>query len=175
VREPPPPYRGEGPHALWHVSENDSITRFEPRDGNVWAIATRLVPLYWFPRDCPRATFWAESTTTDNDVRRFLGGRRARRVHVVEPAWLEPMRTRRVVAYRMPEETFVENHDRFWISAETVEPLELVELGDLVERHEEAGIELCTEPELLRLWDEVIDSSLGFSGIRLRNASVGNQ
>jgi hypothetical protein len=172
VREAPPPYRGEGPHALWHVSEDDSIARFEPRDGRVWAIGTRLLPLYWFPRDCPRATLWAEAKTTEDDVERFLGGDRARRVHVVEPEWLEPMRTQRVVAYRLPERTFVENEDRFWISTEPVEPLELVELGDLVARHETAGIELRTDERLLRFWDEVIASSLGFSGIRLRNARL---
>jgi Family of unknown function (DUF6886) len=172
VREPAPPYRGEGAHALWHVSEDDSIRRFEPRNGKVWAIGTRFLPLYWFPRDCPRATFWAESATTEADVERFLGGDRARRVHVVEPAWIERMRTQRVVAYRMPGQTFVENDDRFWISAGPVEPLELVELGDLVARHEGAGIELHTEEELMVLWDEVIASSLGYSGIRLRNARM---
>jgi hypothetical protein len=155
------------------VSESDSIRRFEPRDGRVWAIATRLLPLYWFPRDCPRATFWAESGTTAADVERFLGGDRARRVHVVEPEWLEPMQTTRVVAYLLPEEPFVEDDDRFWISAEPVEPLELVELGDLVARHKEAGIELHTEQDLLGFWDEVTGSTLGFSGIRLRNAKVG--
>jgi hypothetical protein len=165
VREAPPPYRGEGPHALWHVSEDDTIRHFEPRDGRVWAIATRLLPLYWFPRDCPRATFWAESGSVERDVERFLGGDRARQVHIVER-----MRTQRVVAYRMPEETFVENDDRFWISADPVEPLELVELGDLVERHQAAGIELRTEDDLLGLWNEVLASSLGYSGIRLRNA-----
>ena len=170
MREAPPPYKGEGQHALWHVSEDDSIRRFEPRDGKVWAIATRLLPLYWFPRDCPRATFWAESTTMHEDVERFLGGDRARRVHVVEPDSLDRMRTTRVLAYRMPEGTFVENDDRFWISAEPVEPLELVELGDLVERHEAAGIALDADDDLLGLWDEVVASSLGFSGIRLRNA-----
>jgi hypothetical protein len=154
------------------VSEDDSIGRFEPRDGKVWAIATRLLPLYWFPRECPRATFWAESTTTEGDVDRFLGGDRARRVHVVEPEWLEPMRTTRVLTYRMPEDTFVENDDRFWISAAPVEPLEVVEFGDLAERHEEAGIELETEPDLLHFWDEVVGASLGFSGIRLRNARM---
>ena len=172
MREAPPPYAGEGPHALWHVSEDDTIRRFEPREGKVWAIGTRLLPLYWFPRECPRATFWAESTTNDEDVERFLGGDRGRRVHVVEPSWLERMHTARVVAYRMPEQTFVENIDRFWISAEPVEPLERVELGDLVARHESAGIELGAEEDLLRLWDSVIGSSLGFSGIRLRNARM---
>ena len=172
MRETPPPYRAEGPHALWHVSEDDSIRRFEPRDGKVWAIGTRLLPLYWFPRDCPRATFWAESETTDDAVDRFLGGGRTRRVHVVEPEWLEPMQTTRVLAYRLPEAPFVENDDRFWISAEPVEPLGLVELGNLVEQHDQAGIELCTEDDLLGFWDEVVGSSLGFSGIRLRNARI---
>jgi Family of unknown function (DUF6886) len=172
VREAPPPYRAEGAHALWHVSEDDSIRRFEPRDGKIWAIGTRLLPLYWFPRDCPRATFWAESETTEDAVDRFLGGDRARRVHVVEPHWLEPMRTTRVLAYRLAEESFVENDDRFWISGEPVEPLGVVELGNLVRRHEDAGIELRTEDDLLGFWDEVVGSSLGFSGIRLRNARM---
>jgi hypothetical protein len=172
VREAPPGYRGEGPHALWHVSEEPAIRRFEPREGKVWAIGTRLLPLYWFPRECPRATFWADSGTTDDDVYRFLGGDRSRRVHVVEPDWLEPMRRARVVAYRMPEQPFVENEDRFWISTDAVEPLELVELGDLLARHEEAGIPLHTDPDLLGLWNDVIASTLGFSGIRLRNARM---
>jgi hypothetical protein len=165
-------YRGEGPHALWHVSEEPEISRFEPRDGKVWAIGTRLLALYWFPRDCPRAAFWADSQTSDEDVERFLGGDRSGRVHVVESDRLEPMRTTRVVAYRMPEQSFVENEDRFWISADPVEPLELVELGDLVARHEQAGIELRTQDDLLDFWDEVVASTLGFSGIRLRNARM---
>jgi hypothetical protein len=177
VTEPAPPYRGEGPHALWHVSEDDSIRRFEPHRAPtsvldqklVWANDTRHLPLYWFPRDCPRATFWAVSTSSDDDVARFLGGDRSARVHVIEPTWLDRLRSTRVVAYRLPDEPF-ERWDRFWISREAVEPLELVALGDLVERHEEAGIELRTDPGLLRLWDDVIESSLDFSGIRLRNA-----
>lgn len=37
------------------MSEDPSLGRFEPRDGKVWAIDTRHLPLYWFPRDCPRA------------------------------------------------------------------------------------------------------------------------
>jgi hypothetical protein len=154
------------------VSEDDSIRRLEPRDGKVWAIDTRHWPLYWFPRDCPRATFWAESGTSESDVERFLGGNRLQRVHVVEPEWLSRLRTTRVIAYRMPEESFAQDEDRFWVSIESVEPLELVELGDLVARHDAAAIELRTEQRLLRFWDEVLASTLGFSGIRLRNASM---
>ena len=173
MMEPAPPYRGEGPPALWHVSEDDSIRRFEPRGGKVWAIDTRHLPLYWFPRDCPRATFWASSSTVEDDVVRFLGGDRDRRVHVVEPAWLEEMRSAQVVAYRLPEGPF-ERWDRFWIADRAVEPLEEVELGDLVARHEAAGIELRAENDLPALWKRVISSTLDFSGIRLRNATMAS-
>ena len=169
--EPAPPYRGEGPHALWHVSEDVAIERFTPRGGKVWAIDTRHLPLYWFPRECPRATFWAKSGTTEEDVDEFLGGDRSRRVHVVEPEWLEALHTTRVFAYRMQPETF-ERWDRFWISSSTVEPLERVELGNLVERHAKANIELAVDDDLPALWQRVIASTLDFSGIRLRNASM---
>jgi hypothetical protein len=177
LREVAPPYAGEGPHALWHVSEDDSIERFEPhhRPGHaldeplVWAVDTRHLPLYWFPRDCPRVAFWAVSTSTEANVERFLGGDRTRRVHVVEPEWLESMRTTRVVAYRLPAATF-EPWDRFWISHEAVEPLDLVELGDLVARHRTAEIELRVDDALLVLWEAVVGSTLDYSGIRLRNA-----
>ena len=179
MSDPAPPYRGEGPHALWHVSEDPTLTHFEPhhRPGHtldeqlVWAIDTRHLPLYWFPRECPRATFWAVSTTNNADIGQFLAGERNRRVHVVEPGWLEPMRSTPVFAYHLPAETF-ERWDRFWISRETVEPLELVELGDLVELHARAGIELSADDDLLGLWERVIASSLDFSGIRLRNATL---
>lgn len=169
--EPAPPYRGEGPQALWHVSENAAIDRFVPLEELVWAIDTRHLPLYWFPRDCPRATFWATSETSDDDVERWLDGDRTRRVHVIESAWLERMRTTRVVAYRLPESGF-EPEDRFWVTRETVEPLELVELGDLLTRHAEARIELRVAPALYPLWDSVVASTLDFSGIRLRNATL---
>jgi hypothetical protein len=172
--EPAPPYAGEGPRALWHVSEDPTIERFEPRGDEaprVWAVDTRHVPLYWFPRDCPRATFWADTGTSDEDVERFLAGDPERRVHVIEGAWLERVREARVYAYRLPDETF-EPFDRFWISRGAVEPLELVELGDLLALHADAGIELRIAPELLELWDKVVNSTLDFSGIRLRNATL---
>jgi len=174
-----PRYAGEGPHALWHVSEDPTLRRFEPhlRPGHdadepvVWAVDTRHLPLYWFPRDCPRATFWAHERTTDDDVERFLDGDRERRVHVIESDSLERMRTTRVYAYRMPAATF-ERHDRFWVSRSAVDPIDLTELGDLLALHVGAEIELRIAPSLLALWDRVVASTLDFSGIRLRNATL---
>ncbi len=89
--EPAPPYENEGPRALWHVSEDPAIERFEPH---------------------------------------------LRPEHAAD------------------------------------EPLELVELADLLALHAGARIELRIAPELLGLWDNVVNSTLDFSGIRLRNAAL---
>jgi hypothetical protein len=159
------------------VSENPALGRFEPhvsataeeRQPLVWAVDTRHLPLYWFPRDCPRGTFWADRSTDPADAERLLGD--ASRVHIVEEDWLERMRTTEVFAYRLPDRSF-EPHPvgGYWISRETVEPVELVPLGDLVERHARAGIELRPLLNLWPTWDEVVASTLEFSGMRLRNA-----
>jgi hypothetical protein len=161
------------------MSEDDSIRSFEPHraptssvdEKLVWAVDTTFGWLYWFPRDCPRACFNAKEDTTDEDVDRWLDGDRTRRTSVIESAWLERFRTARVYAYRLPAETF-EPLDKFFVSRETVVPLELVELGDLLARHAEAGNELRIAPALYPLWDRVIATTLDYSGIRLRNARV---
>jgi hypothetical protein len=177
VRTPAPPYVGEGPHALWHVSENPSIERFEPHvsatatshEPRVWAVDTRHLPLYWFPRDCPRGTFWATPATTRSDAA-LLGD--SARVHIVEAVWVDRMRTRRVYAYRLPEESFAHDDEvgGYWLSRETLVPVEIVDLGDLVRRHADAAIELRVLDNLWPTWNRVAASSLEFSGIRLHNA-----
>lgn len=177
MRAPAPPYHGEGPHALWHVSEDPTITRFEPHraatafrdEPLVWAIDTRHLPLFWFPRECPRGTFWADDGTSAEDAERFLLG--SPRVHALQADWLQAMRSARVVAYRLPEESFAPHPEvgGYWLSREGVTPLALVELGDLLALHAQAGIELRVVPDLASLWERVIASTLQFSGMRLRN------
>jgi hypothetical protein len=164
---------------LWHVSDDGSIERFEPRADAahdspqplLWAIDAAHLPAYWFPRECPRATFWAVDSTTDEDVERFLTGDRKRRVHAIESAWLAALRSARLFAYRLPQATF-ERYGRaagYAVSRVAVEPLEVVELGDLLARHAEANIELRVVPDLAGLWERVVATTLEFSGIRLRN------
>jgi hypothetical protein len=177
VRDPAPPYLGEGPHALWHVSEDASIDRFEPHvsgtaassEPRVWAVDTRHLPLYWFPRQCPRGTFWAAPDSTPEDVELLAG---ATRVHVVEGNWMKRIRAAHVVAYRLPPETFAPHPEvgGYWLSRESVAPLEIVELGDLLALHAESRIELRVVANLWPLWDRVASSTLEFSGIRLHNA-----
>jgi uncharacterized protein DUF6886 len=162
---------------LWHVSEDPTIEAFHPQRSElhaldeplVWAVDTHRWWLYWFPRDCPRACFEANEETTDDDVDRWLDGDRTRRVGVIESAWLERFRSARVYAYRLPADSF-EPWDKFFVSHESVAPLELRELGDLLARHAEAGNELRIAPALYPLWDRLVETTLDFSGIRLRNA-----
>jgi Family of unknown function (DUF6886) len=167
---------------LWHVSDDGGIARFEPRANEthdsseplVWAIDDEHMPAYWFPRDCPRGTFWAVESTSEEDVERFLCGDRARRVHAIEGSWLAEVREARLFAYRLPRASFgrYERAAGYWVSRSAVEPLEVAELGDLLVKHAAAGIELRIVPALLPLWDRVVDSTLEFSGIRLRNLAA---
>jgi hypothetical protein len=159
------------------VSENASIERFEPHvsataaslEPRVWAVDTRHLPLYWFPRECPRGTFWATPETTSEDAELLRG---SARVHIVEAGWVGPMRTVRVFAYRLPDASFTEDRGvgGYWLSRETVVPIDLTELGDLMERHVVAGIELRIVENLWETWNRVVGSSLEYSGIRLHNA-----
>ena len=156
---------------LWHFSEDSSLGRFVPREGKVWAIDDPHSWLYWFPRDCPRACFWAVGSTTDGDVERWLDDDRDRRVAVIETRWLARMRGVRLYAYRLPPEPFdVVEDERFYIASTPVDAVERVELGDLLARHADAGVELRVAPSLYPLWDKVIETTLDFSGIRLGNA-----
>jgi hypothetical protein len=162
---------------LWHISEDPTIEVFRPHHSElhaldeplVWAVDETNWWLYWFPRDCPRACWAANERTADDDVEAWLDGDRVRRVAVIENRWLEPMRTVRLYAYRLPVRTF-EPWDKFFVSRETVVPREVVELDDLLARHANAGVELRIAPALYPLWDRVISTTLDFSGIRLRNA-----
>jgi hypothetical protein len=111
----------------------------------------------------------------------FPGGRvpevvshddRAARVHVIEDLWLERVRAATLYLCRMPETTFSENPATagYWMSRVPVDAIARVTIDNLVGRHEAAGIELRTAANLWPLWDDVIASTLEFSGMRLRQA-----
>lgn len=135
----------------------------------MWAVDTRHLPLYWFPRECPRGTFWATASTARADTDLLEG---SSRVHLVERAWLERIRAARVLAYELPAATFTPDPDvgGYWLSRDPVTPIGLVALGDLVARHDDSGIELRVVRSLCPIWNRVVGSTLEYSGIRLHNA-----
>ena len=180
MRDPAPPYANEGPHALWHVSENPSIERFAPHvsataeldEPLVWAVDTRHLPFYWFPRDCPRGTFWADSTTDPYDAERLLGG--SSRVHAIEEAWLERMRTTRrssptgfpkPAVRAAPGRRRLLGQPRDGRAARGTRRSETSSRCTTTRRSSSASL-----PNLWPLWNDVVASTLEFSGMRLRNA-----
>jgi hypothetical protein len=180
AREAAPPYEGEGPFAVWHFSEDPSLGRFRPHvpatspeaPPLVWAVDTRHAPMFWFPRDCPRGCIWPASSTTPEDRDRFFGQSAAERIHVMESAWLERMRECRLYAYRLPLEAFRPHEvGGYWVADEQVDAIERVVIDDLVGRHAGAGTEPRITPSIWPFWRRVTNSTVEFSGSRLRNSS----
>jgi hypothetical protein len=180
AREPAPPYGGEGAFALWHFSEDSSLSRFQPRAPTanpeapllVWAVDTRHAPMFWFPRDCPRGCIWPVSATTREDRELFFGQSAATRIHVIESSWLERMQECRLYAYRLPAGPFRPHEvGGYWVADEPVDAVEQVVIDDLAGRHARAGIELRITPSIWPFWRRVANSTVEFSGSRLRNSA----
>ena len=147
---------------LWHASDDPNIEIFRPHraptaqidDELVWAVDDAHVPAYWFPRDCPRATFWIGPKTSSADAE-WMGG--MTRVHAIERAWWDHFRAARIYLYRMPADAFTVHAPEagYYVSRETVRPLERVTVDDLVKRHADTGIELRVLDDLWPLWERV--------------------
>jgi hypothetical protein len=173
------------PGEVLHFSEDPAIRRFVPhlaataqQPGEyVWAVDAGRSPDYWFPRQCPRAMAWTVPGSSAADRDRIIGPGCGERVHAIEYGWLERMRTVELYAYRLPADAFRpfgekgDGGGHAVVAIEPVMPLGPAErVGDLFELYEEAGIALRVLPNLWPFWDAVTVSSLGWSGIRLRNA-----
>ena len=166
--------------ALLHFSEDPSIEVFRPHraakarvDGErVWAIDAEHAPSYWFPRQCPRACCWPGVRPAGAAAAALLGLGGARRLHAIENGWLERMRACRLYVYRFDPAPFVQEPESggAWCARETVRPLGVEPVGDLLERHAQAEIELRIVPNLWPLIDAIVDSGLSFSVIRKANA-----
>lgn len=160
------------PGQVLHFSQDPAIAVFRPHvaataqqiEAYVWAVDAENAPSYWFPRDCPRVASWPAP------------GAPGERVHAVEYAWLERMRTARLYAYRFAAEQFRPFGDPYphaVVSTGEVTPLGPAEpVGDLFAAHEAAGIQLRVLSNLWPHFDAVRASGLRFSGIRLRYAKA---
>jgi hypothetical protein len=161
---------------LFHVSEEGRIEEFEPRaleegeDPVVWAIDAAHLRNYLLPRNCPRVTYYAGRETTDADVQRFLGSSKA--VIAIERNWLERLQACRLYCYQLPPETFqcVDECAGYFVSRVPVTPVCVEIVDDAVSELRRREAELRVVPNLWALRDAVVESSLQFSIIRMRNA-----
>jgi hypothetical protein len=177
--------------ALCHFSEQPGIKVFEPRsplahpdvEPLVWAIDEWHAPMYYLPRDCPRACFWPSPVTTAADRERWFNGIDARMVIAIESRWLGPLRATTLYRYEMPAASFV-LHDAqggkdaatapvlrsHYASRAPVTPSHVEPVGDLLDALAGAHIELRITPSLIELWRRVMRTTLAWSGMRLRHA-----
>ena len=142
---------------LFHYSEDPGVERFEPHVPRtnpdvapaVWAIDEARAPLYWFPRNCPRVTVWA------NDVGQRLRLQRmfrteSSRVHAAPISWSDQIAGCRLYEYRFDGSDFDPwpEAEGQWIARRTVIPLDVVPVDDLVLRQRDAKVDLRLVPDL---------------------------
>jgi hypothetical protein len=169
------------PDVLFHFSEDPTITRFVPHVPRtnpdhppaVWAIDAAHAPLYWFPRECPRVTVWPRNADEAADFRQVFGTD-APRVHAFEAGWLDRVRTADVHRYEFSAADFApwQLASGQWIADHEVEPLSISPVGDLLEAHVRAGIELRIVPSLWPLHDLAFSDRWDFSMVRMANATA---
>jgi hypothetical protein len=68
----------------------------------------------------------------------------------------------------MPSDTFrPETVTGYWVSNDAVHSTERIDVYDLIDRHVDARIELRVTPTIVPFWEQVVGSTLGYSGCRL--------
>ncbi len=167
------------PTSLFHFSEDPGIDRFIPhvpstnplQSPAVWSIDLDHAPLYWFPRDCPRVTAWPR---VEAERRQFEASftTTARRVHAIELAWLDRVRGADLWRYTFdpaPFRPWPEASGQ-WVADTVIEPVGVEAVGDLLQRHAEASIELRVVPSLWPLHEHAQAGDWDFSIVRMANA-----
>jgi hypothetical protein len=161
---------------LFHVSDNPTIVRFEPRlststsERLVWAVDAARLRNYLVPRECPRVTYYAGPRTTVTDRELFLSSSDA--VAAIESIWLERVRQCRLFCYHLPADTFerVDECAGYFVSRSPVVPVHVEAFDNVISELPRRRVEVRIEANLWPLRDAVIGSTLLFSMIRMRNA-----
>ena len=166
---------------VYHFSEDASIERFVPhvpptnptQRAAVWAIDAQHAPLYGFPRDCPRVTAWPREDA-ERELFEATFHTTARRVHAVELGWLDRIRSVELFRYSFDGDLFRQRTmaSGQWVSHAMVEPIDVEPVGDLLDAHADAVIELRAVPSLWPLHDLVQSDRWDFSIVRMHNADA---
>ena len=169
---------------LYHISENPNIQRFNPRPilnqnceivGNaVWAIDEDHLANYLLPRDCPRLVFFKNNNSTKADIEKFSGNSSADRIIAVESFWGSQIFEQNLFQYEFDDSQFscIDESAGYFISRDTVNPIKATCISNGLLRILSTNTEFRIMPSLWKLREDVINSSLGYSIIRMRNAQL---
>lgn len=160
---------------LYHFSEEDNIEIFRPRVKSnrrdmppvVWAIDDEHAFTFYFPRNCPRIVYTKNENLTERDRERFFGTTNAEIVVTIETQWYTKIRDTVIYRYELPSDTFrlFDQPAGYYISLETVIPLERVAIDNGLERLMAMNIDVRFTPDLNPLREAILNSSIDDFGI----------
>lgn len=167
---------------LFHVSEEPGINVFEPRPspqqyekikGNVvFAVTDEMLHNYLLPRNCPRVTYYAKPESDINDISRFIGNSDKKYILNIENSWMDILKSTTLYLYEFPPDNFelLDEGAGYYISFNMVTPLNVILVNDPISEINKRNAELRISDDLKVLAEQVKNSSMQFSIIKLRNA-----
>jgi hypothetical protein len=164
---------------LYHISETPSIKEFTPRwslrkqKNLVWAISEDKICNYLLPRDCPRVTCFVKQDSEPADIKKILGHGHISTVIAVEKKWVPTIQKTILYKYEFDSKDFMLEDEcaGYYVSEKTQKPISVATINNIIDELLKCNIELKILPSLWKIREEVIKSSLGFSIIRMQNAT----
>ncbi len=167
---------------IFHISEDGEIELFKPRvspsrfeklDKNVvFGISERLLHNYLLPRNCPRVTYYASETISEEDKAAYLHS--SEFVIAIEFRWFPIIRETTLYCYEFDESSFalLDVCAGYHVSYEAVKPIGVRRIEDIFEELSlRKNLELRMLSNLWPLAHIISRSSLNFSLIRMLNAT----
>ena len=167
---------------LYHVSDQSGIQLFEPRpapypgvgvtEDVVWAVDEDHLRNYLLPRDCPRVTFYASEQSDPSDIETLIGPGGVGCVVAIESHWLPRIQNECLYRYEFDPSGFavLDEGAGYYVSRRPVAPLSETKIDDILGVLLEHDVELRIMASLWELREAVINSTLQFSIIRMKNA-----
>jgi hypothetical protein len=166
---------------LYHFSHESNIDIFRPRVKHnrqdmppvVWAIDKEHEFTFYFPRDCPRIVYTKTSVISEEEEIRFFGVTSSNIVVTVETHWYNVINDATIYRYTLPDQDFrlFDEIAGYYISEQTIKPLEIKPISNLVEKLIEKNIEIRFTSNLNPLREAILNSTMKDFGIhRFENA-----
>jgi hypothetical protein len=169
---------------LYHISDKPGIKRFDPRPAPhpsarqkglmVWAVDFEHLHNYLLPRNCPRVTFFAAPNSDPEDVKRLMGGTSVKHIVAIEAGWLTEIQKKCLYRYEFDPKgfTLVDKVAGYWISRKPAIPMAEIKMDNILVALLEHDVELKIMPSLWKLREAVINSTLGYSIIRMNKSKA---
>jgi hypothetical protein len=164
---------------LYHISETPKITEFIPQPSLrkqkslVWAISEDKLHNYLLPRDCPRVTFFLKPDSNPADIKKLIGNAIIKAVVAIEKKRIPIIKKTILYKYEFNPKDF-ELEDEcagYYVTERIQKPISVTKINNIFDELLKYNIELRILPSLWKIREAVIKSSLGFSIIRMQNAT----